>query len=294
MRPCTSTNLHEIFMDDHYHFTIEQSMAACREAGFKCIDLNLHTATLPGGPLADDESWKDWVMTIASLKSELGIETPYAHTHFYVVPESSLEEHEKLLCRSIEAAGMLGVKWIVVHPYSVCDSAWYSHAQSLEYNLRYMRKYAEIAKRYNGLGLAIENMVEDRKKRRYGSCAEDLLELAGALNDPIFALCWDFGHAQRSSIDQNESLRQMGKLLKVVHVHDVNVDCDHTLPFFGTTDWAEIMPTMKEIGFEGDWNFECHNYSRFLPLECRKTALKLAFEINKAMISMSEASSAAD
>lgn len=289
MRPCTSTNIHEIYLDDPYHFTIEESLYACRKAGFKAMDLNLHTASLPGGPLADDLSWKEWVLKIAAIGRELGITFPYAHTHFYVWPvadEGELARHEELLCRSIEAAGMLGVEWIVVHPYSVCDDAWYSRRKSLEYNLVYMRKYATVARKYKQLGLAIENMVEDRRKRRFGSCVEDLLELYHALDDPIFGLCWDFGHGVRSNIDTCASLRQMGKTLKVVHVHDTNVDADHTLPFLGTTPWAEIMPVMTEIGFEGHWNYECHNYTRFLPLEVRETALRLAYDVNVDMIRM--------
>ncbi len=289
MRPCTSTNIHEMYLETPYYFTIEESLHACREAGFRAVDLNLHTATLPGGPLADDRTWRDWVSKIASIRDQLGITFPYAHTHFYVWPVSDAKElarHEELLCRSIDAAGMLGVGWIVVHPYSVCDDAWYSRKDSLEYNLTYMRKYADAARKYDNLGLAIENMVEDRKKRRFGSCVEDLLELYDALDDSIFGLCWDFGHGVRSNIDTGASLRQMGKLLKVVHVHDTNVDADHTLPFLGTTKWAEIMPVLKEIGFEGYWNYECHNYTRFLPLDVRKTALKMAFDINNDMIRM--------
>lgn len=291
MQPCTSTNIHEIYLDNPYYFTIEESLYACHEAGFTAIDLNLHTTTLPGGPLDDDFTWREWVLKIASIRDTLGITFPSAHTHFYVWPVADSEilaRHEELLCRSIEAAGMLGVEWIVVHPYSVCDDAWYSRRESLEYNLVYMRKYADVAKKNGNLGLAIENMVEDRKKRRFGSCVEDLLELHAALDDPIFGICWDFGHGVRSNIDTCASLRQIGKLLKVVHVHDTNVDADHTLPFLGTTRWEDIMPVMKEIGFEGYWNYECHNYTRFLPPDVRKTALKLAYDTNNAMIRMSE------
>ena len=291
MQPCTSTNIHEIYLDDPYYFTIEESLYACHEAGFQAVDLNLHTADLPGRPLADDLTWRSWVAKVASIRDELGITFPSAHTYFYVWPVTDAKElarHEELLCRSIEAAGMLGVEWIVVHPYSVCDDAWYSRRRSLEYNLVYMRKYAQIARKYPNLGLAIENMVEDRSKRRFGSCAEDLLELYAALDDPVFGLCWDFGHGVRSNVDTCASLRQLGTKLKVVHVHDTNVDADHTLPFFGTTIWAEIMPVMKDIVFDGYWNYECHNYARFLPPDIRKTALKMAYDVNISMIRMSD------
>jgi len=275
-------------MDDAHHFSMEESIRACHAAGFGCFDLNFHVPATDNGPLTRDD-WQDWVRSLAALREELGVSYPYAHTYFCVWPEPDEGDNEKLMERSIRAAGMLGVKWLAVHPYSACDEAWYSREASIAYNLRYMRRYAAIARDYPGMGLAIENMLEDRKKRRYGSCAEDLLELLYALDDPIFGLCWDFGHAERSNIDHTASLRQMGKHLKLLHVHDTNVDADHTLPFLGTTDWRRILPVLGEIGFEGEMNFEIHNYTRFLPHEARPAALRLAYEINQSLIAIVDA-----
>lgn len=291
MRSCTSTNIHEALLDNPNFFSLEESLRVCREAGFEAMDLNLHTAAQHGNPLSKETGWEGWVEKIGLLGESLELDFPYAHTYFYVWPPASEEElaqNEALLCRTIRAAGMLGVRWIVVHPYSVCDDAWYSHKDSLAYNLPFMRKYADIARQYPGLGLAVENMVEDRRKRRFGSSAEDLLTLLDALDDPLFGLCWDFGHAERSNIDQCAALRQMGERLKVVHVHDTNADADHTLPLLGGTNWRKIMPVMKEIGYAGDWNYECHNFTHFLPPDCRKAALRLAYEVNQAMIAMAE------
>ena len=255
MKPCTSTNIHEKYLDKPYYFTLEESLYACNEAGFQAIDLNLHRASLSGGPLENDSTWRAWVEKIGLIRDELGVTFPSAHSYFYVWwPVQDLEQltrHEVLVSRSIEAAGTLGVEHLVVHPYSVFDQAWYSQKKSIEYNLKFMEKYAKIACRYKNLHLAIENMVEGLDKRRFGSSAEDLLQLDYVLNDSIFGLCWDFGHGMRSHTNPIASLRQLGNRLKVVHVHDINEDSDHMLPFFGITQWVEIMPIMKEIGFEG-------------------------------------------
>ena len=289
MRPCTSTNIHQDLGGVPYHYTIEQSLAACKAAGFSSIDVNLHSAASHQGPLADDANWKRWVYGVKEQIEKLGLDAPYAHCYFYVQPDRT-EREEELTCRSIEAAGMLGVRWVTVHPYSVCDEAWYSHRKSLEDNLFYMRKYADILAGVN-TGIAIENMVEDTRKRRFGSSAEDLLELEEALGDEKFGLCWDFGHGERSSCNTPASLRMMGRKLKNVHVHDYTlnkVGHDHTLPFLGITNWAQIMPVMKEIGYEGDWNFECHLFTEKMPAQTRETALKLAYETNVQMIRMAE------
>lgn len=289
MRPCTSTNIHQDCQGHSYFYTIEQSMEACRNAGFNCIDINLHSAAKNKGPLSDDKSWERWVDGIIETREKNGLETPYAHSYFYVYPDRNAYE-EKLTRRSILAAGMLGVKWVVVHPYSVCDDAWYSHSKSIEDNKRYLSEYAEILSKFN-TSIAVENMVEEASKRRYSSSAEDLLELYEILSDDKFGICWDFGHGERSNCNTNASLRMIGDKLKTVHVHDYTLNkigFDHTIPYLGKTDWNSIMPVMKEIGYTGDWNFECQNFTNNLPPELRETALKLAYETNVKMVSLGE------
>lgn len=280
MKPCTSTNLHEACNGDKLHFSMIDSMKACWEAGFRAIDLNFHTAGSANGPLASDLSWKDWLKEVIDVKNELGLEIPSCHSFFYL-HEDRTEEREALTRRSIEASGIVGSRYVVLHPYSVCDETWYSHRKSIEENVEYLRRYADIARPY-GLGLAIENMVEDASKRRFGSCPEDLMELIDVLDDPIFEICWDFGHGERSNCNTVEALRQMGDLLKVVHVHDWTankVGFDHTIPFLGKTDWDAVMPTLKETGFNGYWNLECPNFTKNLPATTRSQALRLAYEV---------------
>ena len=280
MRPCTSTNIHEALGPEAYHFTTFDSMRACHEAGFRVLDLNLNVPALEGCPLADDRNWRMWVAEVDRLREELSLEFSSAHAVFCVYDELT-DRREQLICRSVEAAGMLGIPWLVVHPFSVRDAAWYSHRGSVKVNLEHMKRYADIASRFN-TGIAIENMVEDQSSRRYGSCAEDLLELLDLLEDPTFGVCWDFGHGGRSNCDTAASLRQIGDKLKVVHVHDWKWNKphhDHTLPYLGFTEWKEILQVLKEIGFKGDWNLECHEFTKNLPPEVRKTALSLAFEI---------------
>ncbi len=287
MRTCTSTDLHAAYGENPCYFSMEESIHACTEAGFECMDLNLHSVSLSSDLLSDDTHWQDWVWHMKELIDDTDTEVPYAHSFFYLHPNRT-ERLDTLTCRSIEAAGMLGVKWVTVHPYSVRDDAWYSHRRSLEDNHRFMERYATIANRYH-CGIAIENMVEASDGRRFGSSAEDLLELYELLNDPIFGVCWDFGHGERSSCNTIASLQMIGSKLKNVHVHDYTlnkVGYDHTLPFHGLIDWSAIMPVMIEIGYLGEWNLECHNFTKQLPPELRKTALKCAFETCEYMVKM--------
>lgn len=292
MRLSTSTNIHEIYGDDPYRYTIRESMEICAEAGYRVMDVNLHGASMPGGPL-DQEDWEEWVEELGTWKERLGIEFSQGHAHFYTYPVAEEEQiwHEEMIRRSILAAGRLGVSWLVAHPYSVEDEAWYSHKKSLECNIRHMRRYAQIAEAFPGLGIAIENMVEDREKRRFGSSAEDLLELDRALDSRQFGLCWDFGHGERSGINQYAALMQMGKRLKATHMEDTNglyFGCDHLLPYVGVIDWEAVMAALKAIGYEGDIAFEIHNFTRHMPPKLRKAAVRFSYEVGSYLLELAE------
>ena len=148
VKTCTSTNIHCAFKDNPYYFTTEESIKACQEAGFECIDIDLHSPSLAVGPLADDRNWQKWAEHIRDLCESLKVKKPYAHASFYV-HQNRTERSEELTKRSIEAAGILGVNWVTVHPYSVTGRAWFSRRDSLEDNISHMMQYAEIASKYN-------------------------------------------------------------------------------------------------------------------------------------------------
>src|SRR5699024_1181661 len=108
-----------------------------------------------------------------------------------------------------------------------------------------------------GVKLAFENLREKRPGRRFGSSAEELLELHDRLNSDIFGICWDTGHAHISGINQPEALRQIGNRLKALHICDYHgLKDEHLIPLAGTIDWAPIMQTLMEINYTGDFTFE--------------------------------------
>lgn len=77
---------------------------------------------------------------------------------------------EELMRRSVLAAEALGVKWMVVHPYTVRrNGGGYDYRKSFEYNKEYMKHWGEIFADHH-VGMAIENMT---KPTHYGSCAEN-------------------------------------------------------------------------------------------------------------------------
>ena len=158
------------------------------------------------------------------------------------------EHFDKMTIRSIQAAGMLGVKWIIIHaghyphkPYNRSMSN-----QLKEANFAWFGQFFNEAQKWN-VGIAIENManvfapkLEGIENEMYCSLHEDLLELVDGFKTDKVGICWDTGHA-------NLQVRPAGlpgyrRRLKALHIADNNkLSDEHLAPYFGSIDWDGIM-----------------------------------------------------
>ena len=70
-------------------------------------------------------------------------------------------------------------------------------------------------------------------------------------------ICWDFGHAHLTGLDQVQALEYVGKRLKITHIHDNFYNNDHhIIPTIGLIEWDKIMPVIEKIGYEGPLTLE--------------------------------------
>lgn len=289
MRLSTSTCiLEKILWKSDMYYSCKETIEACSKAGYKVLDMNF--ASYSRGTLPMTKSnWLDWVKGIKDFSNKKGFEYSQAHAHFYNwenISDDKIEWHEELIRRSIIGAGIMGAKWIVIHPGSVNDKTWYSHKKSLKKNTERYNKYAEIAAQ-NGVKIAIENMIEHKAGRRYCSSTEELLELLDVLDDNIFGICWDTGHAHLANINQSEALRDIEKNLKALHIADNRGFEDaHLAPYFGKIKWEPIMKTLKEIGYEGDLTYEIHGFGYGLPKGLHEEYLRFTYEIGNHLLSI--------
>jgi sugar phosphate isomerase/epimerase len=293
MRLSTSTCIHENSLrEKEVFYTCDQSIAACAKAGYKVLDMNFASYSRGNLPMTQPD-WKDWVKKQKDVSDAYGIEFSQAHAHFYSWAEviGNAEEeagNEELIYRSITGAGIMGAKWLVIHPGSVNDGTWYSHKKSLARNVEFYKKYAELASKCN-VKIAIENMIESKNARRYASSTEELLELLDVLNDSAFGICWDFGHAHLAGVNQCEALRAIGKNLKALHVADNHGEKDdHVAPYFGNIVWEPIMKVLKEIEYEGDFTYEIHNFTNGLPDGMHEQLIRFSYELGMFMLDMAK------
>ena len=288
MRISTSTCCHAtVLRGKEKGFTCEQALDALKQAGYRYIDMNLCALTRGEGALTQPD-WLDWCRRVRAYADARDLKLTQAHAHFFDPAGGVISERDaEMIDRSIAAAGILGAEWMVFHPYSFDQNGWYSYVESKRRNVALFTGYAEQCAKV-GVGIAIENMIErNNRTRRYCTAAEELIELHDLLNDPIFGICWDFGHANLNKVDQCASLRMIGKRLKAVHVADnFGEKDDHVTPYFGNIDWAPIMKTLVEIGYTGDFTYEDFAFHHGLPADLRDTILKFTYELARYLIAL--------
>ena len=275
---------------------IMDSVRKLHKIGFEDIDFNFCLMNQYDLELSGD-GWQKWIGEMGELMEELGMTAGQAHTPFYNVLDKNFpnrEHTEEMVRRSIIAAGELGVKAIVIHTGTYFDNIDYKKMR--RDNIEYLKPHLELAEKYN-LYIAVENLLDtmdkDRgyRKRHFGSCPEDLVELVDELKKEYsnIGICWDFGHANEMGWDQVQSLEYIGKRLVAVHVQDnYGVNDDHLLPYHGTIEWEPIMKTLKKIDYQGVFAYETHRASMRVPEPVIDALLTYAFQLGNYLISLSE------
>ena len=142
-----------------------------------------------------------------------------------------MDETEPEFCRivrSIEFAGMLGAPLIVVHalrlmPEDRTEDLREEQDRTLELNLRWYRTlqpYAEKA----GIRIAVENLAVRGSDQIYSprllEDARSYAEILDQLDPDWFTGCFDVGHANLSMGDPAAFIREVGKYIHFLHIHD--------------------------------------------------------------------------
>ena len=242
--------------------TQKESLALLKEAGFDGVDFALEKLPYM---FSDDEELKRYCFDVADYAASIGMEITFGHLPFYGAlpipkkdPGAPAVLHRDLLF-AIKAAGYLGMKRAVIHPigsYNDENTPENRERRRIE-NIEFIGRYVDLAEK-GGFKLAIENMrspKEAEEKHFYSAYAEDLVELCDALGQEI---CWDFGHAHTTGVDQQKSLELIGKRLTVTHINDNHGGEDeHLLPYFGTANWESAIAGLRAAGFSHSLNLEC-------------------------------------
>lgn len=277
----------------------EARYQAIAEAGFHYVNYDFPniSGNNPAGMDYMCDEWRDVAQKHLELMHAAGLTPIMAHgPYLYPRPDELRRPLIDATNRAIESCGEMKIPYIVVHPHARLGM---SYDEFLTENRAFFRELIPAAEK-TGVTVLIEN-IGQYCDPHYVHDGAELRRMIETVEHPLFAACWDTGHANHIMDDQCESLRVLGDLLKGLHVNDNLGDVAkpwandmHTLPMFGTTDFDGILRTLKEIGYTGYFNFETDKprerhfkegdkLASVYP-EMRKHTLGLLYKIGKCML----------
>ena len=129
MRLSTSTNIMNFDHGKPYMVSFEHAVSTCAAAGYRYLDVNLCGMSRAGkrfAPMTED-NWEEQAHAWRKLADDIGVRFLQGHAFFSIggpvapgeVPGGDFGE--EMMRRSVLAAEILGVEYLVVHPFTVMD-----------------------------------------------------------------------------------------------------------------------------------------------------------------------------
>ena len=267
----------------------EKTYKKVKEFGFTCTDFSvLYKTDHPFYTLPEEEA-SALVVREKVLAQEAGVEIYQAHAPVVQKATPYTEDELELWLentkRCIRFCSMIECRFLVVHPMMIngwSDRDTVIAADTFEKNIFYMRVLADYAKDMNVI-LCYENMPCIGFSISH---PHEILKVVQAVAHPNLGVCLDIGHttAFSSGISIGEQIRNIGSLLKVLHVHDnYGMSDQHNYPGMGITNWNEVRESLDKIGFDGVFSLELYHPSHFSE-KVFEEACKLSFNMANELI----------
>ena len=274
-------------------FGEQKTIELFARAGFDAIDYSLFDNMLDPNHPVRSENYLDFARQLKKEAAKHGLFFNQAHA-----PHPTFKENDDaynrmiwpLITRSVEIAGVLGARSIVVHPFSLTAREKEKPSNIAQYN-----KLIPLCQQYD-IKIALENMwLYDRQNKRYygGVCSspQSFNDYLDALDPQYFIACLDVGHCGLIGQDPVAMIQNLGgKRLKALHIHDNDYKSDqHTAPFLGRLDWQTISKALADIGYSGDLTLESDKFLHGFPPSFVPQALTFLSQIGRQLIRMIEA-----
>lgn len=169
----------------------------------------------------------------------------------YTSPICENENAYEIFCRWVDLFVGMGIKNAVLH----CDSMRNTdipHEAKVQRNIQTLRKFAAYIQGKN-ICICLENLTP------MPQTADELNYIIDEIGSPDFGICLDTGHLNLcNDKSQRDFILKAGKRLRALHIADNEGMRDqHMMPFgFGTVNFREVGLALKEIGYEGYFNYE--------------------------------------
>ena len=146
------------------------------------------------------------------------------------------------------AGGILGAKHIVIHSGGepLLEEEREERVKRAGEKLPLL---ADVAEKY-GADICIEGLP----RTCLGRDSDEILAMLAY--DSRLRVCFDANHLFRES--EADFIRKIGNKIATTHISDRDdINERHWLPGEGGRDWVAIMDALEEVGYNGDWVYEC-------------------------------------
>ena len=246
----------------------EKAVQILCEAGFDALDYSMFGLHDPEHPL-NNSGYRDYAENLLQIASSYGVPFRQAHAPFPSCKEGDGEYNKitfQRIVRAMEAASILGVKTIVVHPTCISDTS-----KMKQYNIDFYRRLQPYCEEYR-LKVALENMwgwdaAAQKIVPNVCSTGKTLAGYFDELDSRYFTVCLDLGHCGLVGEKAADMIETLGhNRLHALHVHDNdNIHDLHTAPYFGNMDWDAITAALAKIDYDGDFTFESNCFFNPIP-----------------------------
>lgn len=229
-----------------YQTSIFDCLEAVQHSGFGLIEVCSFPAHLDYHDLNAVQSARQRI-------DDLGLEAYSLHAPFAdeiditaLDPTQRRHSRDEML-RAADAAGHLGVRYLVIHPGpergGFAESERFQRMENAAEVLTEVSRAAEQRQ----VALVLENMLP----HLFSGRVRELLWILGALETTRVGICLDTGHAHLSG-DLRTVAHKLSGHLWMMHASDNHGKRDdHLPPGDGQVDWQRLLRQMAAIGFSG-------------------------------------------
>ena len=248
----------------------EKAIDRLTALGFEALDMALDYCDEMPEFLGED--YLNWADGLRKRAEAAGV--CYTHAH---APGAA--ENNPHIARSLEIAGALGARYIVLHPVCKDGEDIIEDAQSfIRRNADAVRPWLDKAKEC-GVVILSENLLWGASKD-----PRVIAELVREVNSDWFGWCYDTGHANCFGYSP-EILQECSVAPLSLHMQDNHggFDDEHLIPGDGTVEWDALIRALKAVEYTGDCVLEAHHQSLEAPDEEREAILSRLLEAAKVL-----------
>lgn len=199
------------------------------------------------------------------------------------------ENKIKILKDWLDLFYAIGIKAAVIHCDGLRNESDIGDDERIRRNAETLKRLCELIDGKD-IKLSIESLKSPFPLVRN---AEEIIRMIELTGSDRLGICLDTGHLNLcDDNDQEKFILTAGKYLNALHVNDNDRSADqHLFPFappFGKNgvNWVSVMRALKQVGYDGLFNYETPGESYGYPLEVRNAKIQYIKKVSEYLESI--------